>query len=140
MSFAGRLDIVFRELIYIDVIGHAVILTAHISVLQPFVRRGLCVCNGKVVSCSDDGSIMVWSPGTWTCARSMEGHDGAANAVVECRGRLASAGDDGVIKLWGIGSWACEVTVHHISVDAQDDESSQVCIIICSKLNYDLIF
>ena len=90
------------------------------------------------MSCSDDGSIMVWSPGTWTCARSMEGHDGAANAVVECRGRLASAGDDGVIKLWGIGSWACEVTVHHTSVDAQDDESSQVCLIF--RMNFFLAF
>jgi WD40 repeat protein len=79
---------------------------------------------------------MVWSPGTWTCARSMEGHDGAANAVVECRGRLASAGDDGVIKLWGIGSWACEVTVHHTSVDARDEESSQVqcSVVLCSAV------
>ena len=61
----------------------------------------------------------------------MEGHDGAANAVVECRGRLASAGDDGVIKLWGIGSWACEVTVHHTSVDTRDEDSlsSQVRLI-----------
>jgi WD40 repeat protein len=100
------------------------------------LSRGLCVCNGKMVSCSDDGSIMVWSPGTWTCARSMEGHDGAANAVVECRGRLASAGDDGVIKLWGIGSWACEVTVHHTSVDARDEESSQVqcSVVLCSAV------
>jgi WD40 repeat protein len=60
----------------------------------------------------------------------MEGHNGAANAVVECRGRLASAGDDGVIKLWGAGSWACEVTVHNTSVDNSRDrdeveESSQ---------------
>ena len=86
--------------------------------------RGLCVCNDKIVSCADDGSIMIWSPGTWTCARSMEGHTSSVNAVVECRGRLASAGDDGVIKLWGIDSWVCEVTVHHTSVD--NDESSQV--------------
>ena len=99
---------------------------AHVRIGTFRVPRGLCICNGKVVSCSDDGAIMVWSPGTWTCARSMEGHDGAVNAVVECRGRLASAGDDGVIKLWGIGSWACEVTVHHTSVDTQDGESSQV--------------
>ena len=100
------------------------------------------MCNGKMVSCSDDGSIMVWSPGTWTCARSMEGHDGAANAVVECRGRLASAGDDGVIKLWGIGSWACEVTVHHTSVDARDEESSQVqwCSVVqCCVAQYRVV-
>ena len=82
------------------------------------------MCNDKIVSCADDGSIMIWSPGTWTCARSMEGHTSSVNAVVECRGRLASAGDDGVIKLWGIDSWVCEVTVHHTSVD--NDESSQV--------------
>ena len=107
--------------------------------------RGLCVCNDKVVSCSDDGTIKVWSPGSWTCVRSMDGHgdqyyyhiyqaatvvvnrihalmyvlDGtAANVVVSCRGRLASAGDDGTIKLWGSTSWACEVTVHNLHIQA----------------------
>lgn len=72
--------------------------------------RSLTVCNNKVVSCSDEGTIKVWTPGSWTCVRSMEGcHDGAVNALISCRGRLASAGDDGTIKLWGASTWSCEV-------------------------------
>jgi WD40 repeat protein len=48
--------------------------------------RGLCICNDKLVSCSDDGVINVWTPGTWTCARTLNHDDGAVNAVVNCRG------------------------------------------------------
>ena len=66
------------------------------------------------MSCSDDGAIKVWTPGIWSCVRSIEtAHEGAVNALLQCKGRLASAGDDGVIKLWNASSWTCEVTVHH---------------------------
>eukprot|EP01035_Chromulina_nebulosa_P019810 gene19810-25754_t len=88
---------------------------------------------------------MIWTPGHWTRARSMEGHDGAANAVIElvtkCYSnsnglssshsqssmdvnddrnvvttcRLVSAGDDGTIKLWNTDSWICEITLHNAS-------------------------
>jgi WD40 repeat protein len=68
---------------------------------------------------------MVWSPGSWTCDRTLVGaDDGAVNALVECRGRLASAGDDGVIKLWSSHTWACEVTVHHTIHDEEGVESA----------------
>lgn len=49
-------------------------------------------CNQwQVVSCSDDGAIMVWSPGSWTCARSVMGNeDGAVNALVSCAIHIVS--------------------------------------------------
>ncbi len=88
--------------------------------------RGLCVCGERVVSCADDGSIKVWSPGTWTCVRSLEGHSAAVNAVRECRGRLASASDDGTIKLWSpANNWACEVSVHHTRVGVEGGNNAE---------------
>jgi len=68
--------------------------------------------------------VLFRSPGTWTCARSMDScHSGAVNAVVQCKGRLASAGDDGTIKLWSSISWTCEVTLHNMVEAGEDDET-----------------
>lgn len=81
------------------------------------------MCDGKLVSCSDDGVIKVWTPGAWSLVRSIENaHEGAVNAVLQCRGRLASAGDDGVIKLWNTSTWDCEVTVHNSSLRQDEGE------------------
>ncbi|CAM9517986.1 unnamed protein product [Laminaria digitata] len=74
--------------------------------------RCFAQCAGRLLSGSDDGSIMVWNTDTWSLVRSLDDHNDAVNAVIECNGRLASGSDDGTIKLWNTANWQCEVTIH----------------------------
>lgn len=101
--------------------------------------RSLCICNDKIISCSDDGIINIWDR-SWTLERAMDAHDGAANAVIEIKSlclhdtivsnqdinahasmhRLVSAGDDGEIKVWNTNTWTCEVLTdqYQISINS----------------------
>jgi F-box and WD-40 domain protein CDC4 len=67
--------------------------------------RGLCECEGKVVSCSEDCTIKVWNPDGWSLVRTLTGHSESVNCLCVCMGRLVSAGDDGAIKLWSSVTW-----------------------------------
>jgi WD40 repeat protein len=52
----------------------------------------------KLISGSDDWTIKVWSTDTWTCERTLEGHDGKVYSLVVHGDKLISGSSDQTIK------------------------------------------
>jgi WD40 repeat protein len=61
----------------------------------------LPVHGDKLTSGSEDCTIKVWSSDTWTCERTIEGHDAALNSLLMHGDKLLSGSDDETIKVWG---------------------------------------
>jgi WD40 repeat protein len=45
--------------------------------------------------------IKVWSPNTWACERTLEGHTTVVASLVMHGDKLISGSDDSTIKVWG---------------------------------------
>jgi WD40 repeat protein len=65
----------------------------------------------KLISGSGDNTIKVWSTDTWTCERTLEGHDGEVSSLLVHGDKLISSSSDDTIKVWSTDTWACERTI-----------------------------
>jgi F-box/WD-40 domain protein 7 len=55
--------------------------------------------------------IKVWNTDTWTCERTLEGHDDEVSSLVVHGDKLISGSYDNTIKVWNTDTWTCECTL-----------------------------
>jgi WD40 repeat protein len=81
-------------------------LTDHTAGVTCMVVHG-----DKLISCSGDTMIKVWSTDTWTCERTLEGHTNSVLTLVVHGDKLITGSNDSTIKVWSTNTWACERTL-----------------------------
>lgn len=61
---------------------------------------------GRLISTSDDMSIVLWNAKTWAEEYVFKGHERCVTTIVvdEPSGRLFSSGFDGTLRIWDVGS------------------------------------
>ncbi|XP_074304749.1 DENN domain and WD repeat-containing protein SCD1 isoform X1 [Silene latifolia] len=78
--------------------------------------RAISSDRGKVVSGSDDLSILVWDKQTYQLREELKGHNGPINSVRMLSGeRVLSSSHDGTLKMWDVRTDKCVATVGRCS-------------------------
>ncbi|XP_010265189.1 PREDICTED: DENN domain and WD repeat-containing protein SCD1 isoform X2 [Nelumbo nucifera] len=78
--------------------------------------RAISSDRGKVVSGSDDQSIIVWDKQTTQLLEELKGHDGQVSCVRMLSGeRVLTASHDGSVKMWDVRTDTCVATVGRCS-------------------------
>lgn len=73
---------------------------------------------GAIVSCSLDGSIREWQPGSGECSAVMEGHQGPVQCLLHMpgSGTLLSGSNDTTVKVWEDGQCVKTIKAHSDTV------------------------
>ena len=67
------------------------------------IRCVIQLADGKLVSGSDDSTMMIWDLTSWRHLATCEGHSSAINCALQLAdGRLVSGSDDLTLKFWNI--------------------------------------
>ncbi|KAB1212617.1 Myotubularin-related protein 13 [Morella rubra] len=78
--------------------------------------RAISSDRGKVVSGSDDQSVLVWDKQTTQLLEELKGHDGQVSCVRMLSGeRVLTAAHDGTVKMWDVRTDTCVATVGRCS-------------------------
>ncbi|KAJ6888427.1 hypothetical protein NC652_029479 [Populus alba x Populus x berolinensis] len=78
--------------------------------------RAISSDRGKVVSGSDDQSIIVWDKQTSQLLEELKGHDAQVSSVRMLSGeRVLTAAHDGTVKMWDVRTDTCVATVGRCS-------------------------
>ncbi|KAF5730372.1 putative F-box and wd40 domain protein [Tripterygium wilfordii] len=78
--------------------------------------RAISSDRGKVVSGSDDQSVIVWDKQTSQLLEELKGHDGQVSCVRMLSGeRVLTAAHDGTVKMWDVRTDTCVATVGRCS-------------------------
>ncbi|KAF7970892.1 hypothetical protein HWV62_22644 [Athelia sp. TMB] len=68
----------------------------------------LIFSHGRIISASDDRSILVWSPATGELLMSLDGHDGGIWAIAgTSQNSLASGSTDRTLRIWDLTTGRC---------------------------------
>ena len=73
----------------------------------------LAAWEGKAACGCGDGSIRVWSAGTWALEQTLRGHaeSVAVRGLVASGRRLISSSEDMTLRVWSTETWGCVQTV-----------------------------
>eukprot|EP00258_Populus_trichocarpa_P022182 XP_024438201.1 DENN domain and WD repeat-containing protein SCD1 isoform X3 [Populus trichocarpa] len=78
--------------------------------------RAISSDRGKVVSGSDDQSVIVWDKQTSQLLEELKGHDAQVSSVRMLSGeRVLTAAHDGTVKMWDVRTDTCVATVGRCS-------------------------
>jgi hypothetical protein len=79
-------------------------IEGHYSTVSALVMH-----DDKLISCSVDSTIKVWSTDTWTCERTLDEDSNVTSLMVH--GDKLISGSYGSIKVWSTDTWTCERTL-----------------------------
>eukprot|EP01062_Namystynia_karyoxenos_P065912 TRINITY_DN59967_c0_g1_i1.p1 TRINITY_DN59967_c0_g1~~TRINITY_DN59967_c0_g1_i1.p1 ORF type:complete len:1140 (+),score=358.27 TRINITY_DN59967_c0_g1_i1:135-3554(+) len=86
---------------------------------------------GRLVSCSSDGTIKVWEDpqGQAHCARVLRGHEGQVRHLTSHSCTLFSSGKDGTVVVWDTTSWSIKkvLMAHEKTVTNLTLQNNQLC-------------
>lgn len=78
--------------------------------------RAISSDRGKIVSGSDDHSVIVWDKQTYRLLEELKGHDAQVSCVRMLSGeRVLTASHDGSVKMWDVRTDTCVATVGRCS-------------------------
>jgi WD40 repeat protein len=82
--------------------------------------------NDKVISCSKDKTIKIWSLETGQCLKTLNEHSSPVNAIfLLANNKLASGSSDKTVKIWNLDTYICDITL--------EDYNSPVFSLVESK-------
>jgi F-box/WD-40 domain protein MET30 len=77
------------------------------------VVRGVQFDDSKIISCSMDKTIRIWSLGTFECVRVIQGHTSGVVSIHFIDRFLASGSVDGIVRVWNLQAGTSFTLVGH---------------------------